>query len=80
MDLLIQRAFGRELFQITHQGQMLSGREPDLRQGQLDPDAEQLQPLRLRFQPGQADQVHQRPPAPQRQRGLQQPRALGRIG
>jgi hypothetical protein len=59
---------------------MLSAREPGFGQGQLDLHAEQLQPLGLLLQPGQAGQVRQRPPAPQPQRGLQQPRAPDRIG
>ena len=80
VDLLVQRALGRELFQIGHQRQMLSTREPGLGQGQPDLHGEQLQPLRLLLQPGQAGQVRQRLPAPQRQRGLQQPRAPDRIG
>ena len=79
VDLLIQRMIGHQLFQIGHQVRMLPGGQPGLGQGPLDLQPEQIQPLCLLLQPGQTGHIGQRPPAPQRQRGLQLPRAVGRI-
>jgi hypothetical protein len=65
VDLLVERMVGRRLLQFGYQLPVFPGGQP--RVGQRVPDllAEQLQPPRLLFQPGQPGQVGQRPPAPQ---------------
>ena len=77
MDLLVERMVGRRLLQLGYQLPVFPGGQP--RVGQRVPDllAEQFQPPRLLFQPGQPGQVGQRPPAPQGQR---LPQVRGRAG
>ena len=78
-DVLIQRIIGHHPLQLRHQGDMLSGGEPGSEPGPLHLYVQEIQTFRLLLQPGQAGEVSQRPPAPERQRGLEAQRVAERI-
>jgi len=75
-----EEVVGRRLLKLGYQLPVLPGGQP--RVGQRVPDllAEQVQPPRLQFQPGQPGQVGQRPTAPQGQRLPQVRGRADRVG
>ena len=80
MDLLVERVVGGHLLEFGYQLPVLPGVQPRLGQHVPDLLAEQVQPLRLLFQPGQPGQVGQRPAAPQGERLAQVRGRAARVG
>jgi len=80
VDLLVERVVGGHLLELGYQLPVLPGVQPGL--GQRVPDllAEQVQPFRLLFQPGQPGQVGQWAAAPQSERLAQVGDCAARVG
>src|SRR5712691_6647246 len=71
MQLLVERMVPGERLQFRQELRVLAEREPGLDERPVSPQAQLLQTLRLLPQPGQAIDVGQRLPPPQRQRVAQ---------
>ena len=71
VQLLVERMIPGERLQVRQELSVLAEREPGLDERPGGPQPQLLQAPRLFLQPGQASDVGQRPPPPQRQRVAQ---------
>jgi len=68
VEPFVKRMVSDHLLQLGNQLRVFTACQPRLYQGALDLPAQQAEPVRLLFEPGDAGDVRQRRAAPQRER------------